>query len=101
MSPSCNIYKAKCEPIVPKGFETCFQCKGVGCFFKKAHYKQKYVSVVICPQCKGEGYIDWIAHARQVPKYIFSYSSDTKHIRFKCNTLKSCKVIKRWVKNNR
>lgn len=101
MTPSCNIYKGKCEPVVPKGFEVCFQCKGVGCFYKEAHYKQRYVSVVICPQCEGEGYVDWITHARHNPKYVTSYSCKTHSLNLRCKSLRTCKIIKRWVKNNR
>lgn len=93
----CNLYNGKCDNFIPKSHERCFQCHGTGCFPLSAHYKQRTVFIIVCPQCNGKGYIDWIKHARNVSISI-AFHKKREYISFKCKGDRHCKTIKRWLK---
>jgi hypothetical protein len=101
IGPTCNLYTGQCELKIPEGHERCFQCKGVGCFLDVIHYKEKKIGISLCPQCHGKGYIDWIQNIRKTKKHILLHSRWMNYLNFNCKTSKSCKVIKRWIKNKK
>lgn len=95
--PKCNIYKHKCELIVPEGYHKCFHCSGNGAFLISTHFKHKYITIRQCPTCKGEGVVDWLTFMRKTEGFIFGYIYENFSIY--CPRNKRCKVIKRWAKN--
>jgi hypothetical protein len=98
---TCNIWRQKCQPTIPKGHELCPHCKGRGCFFLHASFKQGKINLARCVICEGNGYVDWITYARFAGTNpdLKKTNYKRKKIRFKCKD--NCKVIKRWVKEER
>ena len=96
----CNIYKRQCKIVIPRGYEICHNCHGVGCFYVSAHFKQRHVTVIKCPICLGTGCVDWITRIRGKKlefKDISGHTLKMKKINFRCN-MNGCKVIKRWAR---
>jgi hypothetical protein len=99
---NCNIWEQRCKLTIPKGNELCPHCEGRGCFFLHASFKQGKITLMRCDICKGEGSVDWITFARFAgtkPNLTRTRMFKKKEIRFKCQN--NCKVIKRWVKEER
>lgn len=98
---NCNIYKRQCIIKFPKACELCHNCKGAGCLFISAHFKQRHARVFKCPICNGSGYVDWITRARgeiTTKNFMNNHTLKMKTIKFRCNH-NGCKVIKRWSRN--
>ena len=83
---NCNIWKQKCKLIIPKGYEICPVCKGLGCSLRNPRFKQRAVEAVQCHFCDGEGIVDWV-------KFLTSREvNNIKPIPYKYMLMK-CRVI--------
>ena len=90
----CNIWKCQCDVKLRHDEQLCPMCNGQGARFLNASFKQKYLTIMWCKLCIGEGKIDWIrAINQQFPTSPDGYTLpiNTRDIKMKCIGPEHCK----------